>query len=233
MYYRHRITKFERKYFELFGYYPSYFIINTSYLRKRYRRNIDDVLLFETKILYDKNENLNLIINLDVHRNDDWCVNICNLCCKTCCICCRTKMGISDLFNTGDIMSTNFKDENIFNLIEEYKQKLNKLLIKTKDNDWKINETASSLQNKNEIIDLIIQDRLELEEQLESEPLVVIKELSGAYKKEKLNKKVINELTQKHVVLLDENNRNKREIYICREKINELYKYCAKCNLIK
>jgi len=236
MYYRYKITKFERNYYKIFGYYPSYFIINNTYLRTEYFR-LGDILSFKTKISYDKDENINLIMNRDEYNGECW-ENAGELCCQFCCvsscICCRmNNIGISDLFNTKDVMSTNFKESDVFNLIEKYKQKLERLLVKTKDNEWKINETTSSLEEKNEIIDVIMRNRLELEEQLESEPLVVIKALSGAYEKEKLNKKTINELTQKHSVLLEENKKNKREIYICREKINELYKYCAKRNYIK
>ena len=220
----------------IFFYYPSYFIINNNNLH--IYGDTRRILSLEKKISYDKDENINLIMDINESKYDecgDLCCKIyCALCCVSNCICCRAEnSGISSLFISKEVMSTNFKDENIFNLIEQYKKKLDKLLINVKNNEWKINEINVSLENKDEIIDVITVNKTELEEKLETEPLSIIKELSIVYEKEKMNKQMLKNLEKQHALLLDENTTNRRDIYICREKINELYKYYAKCNLIK
>jgi hypothetical protein len=130
-------------------------------------------------------------------------------------------------------MSKNFKDKNVFNLIEHYKNKLDKLLSETKSNEWKLNEITNSQETKDNIIDIISHEREELESRLETEPLNILKDLSDIYKKEKITRKMTNDLENKIKIFTDINTYNKREIYICREKINELYKYIAMCNLVK
>jgi len=224
MYYRHRITKFERKYFELFGYYPSYFIIHSNNLWKY--GNISDILSFQKKISYTKDENINLIIN--THNYFDNCCNLyCEVCCISSFICCRYDniCVLSDLFKKEDVMSTNFKNEDIFNLIEQYKKKLNNLLKKAKEDEWQFNENNILLEDNKEIIDVVVHIKNELEENIETESPFIKNELSKVHEIEKLKKQ--NEKLQGTII------KNRREIHICREKINELYKYSAKCSLIK
>ena len=224
IYYRYWITTFERKYFKLFRYYPSYFTI--------YSKNKFDYYYDNEKISYDKNENTNIVVNIDGYSKQNCCSFYYSIYCSICClsnyICCRNaKSKFSDLFNYQDVMSKNFKDKNVFNLIEHYKNKLDKLLSETKSNEWKLNEITNSQETKDNIIDIISHEREELESRLETEPLNILKDLSDIYKKEKITRKMTNDLENKIKIFTDINTYNKREIYICREKINELYKYIA------
>jgi hypothetical protein len=238
IYYRYKITKFERKYFKLFGYYPSYFIIQSNEFNNMYSyKTRQQILNYEEKVNYDKDENCNLVLEIDC---DNDCCNSCcdfgtSVCCISSCVCCKENSPsvVSNLFNYKHVMSTNFTDNQVLNLIENYKQKLNNLVLETQKNEWTINEISDKLENKDDIMDIINQDKEELESKLETDPLNTLKDLANVYKREKMNRTMTCDLEKKINILVNVNIGNKREIYIYREKINELYKYTAMCSLVE
>lgn len=238
IYYRYKITKFERKYFNLFGYYPSYFIIQSNGFNNMYAyKTRQQILNCEQKVNYDKDENCNLVLEMDFEN--DCCDSCCDfgtsVCCISSCVCCKgnSPSVVSNLFNYKHVMSTNFTDNQLLNLVENYKQKLNNLVLETQKNEWNINEISDKLGNKDDIMDIITHDKEELESKLETDPLNTLKDLANVYKREKMNRIMTDDLEKKINILVNVNISNKREIYIYREKINELYKYAAMCNLVE
>jgi hypothetical protein len=240
MCYRYQITKFEREYFKVFGYYPPYFVINSRALGRDYYRLQDKILNYEVKISYDKDETCNLISEIDCRdckESMECCTPLCDvcpaICCISCCVICKQKSRISNIFNHRHVMSTNFKNRDVFILVGKYKIILDNLISETKEKEWQMNEINNGLENRDDNIDIINKDKKELESKLESEPLNVLRDLANVYKKEKMNKQLAVDMENKIKELNETIIANRLEIYICREKINELYKYAAMCNLVE